>query len=203
MDKSLTSGFSKMRSVVAILTALLMSIAVLGVAAPANATSGGQEMSSVTLPGGGTFDLADITPENWDQAVEELIASDLNRVVDESSASTKYTFEVPIDDPSVPGGIFSFTVVVPKKDAITPRLGGGVDTVGVYVLLNAFDQNMLIGGGGAAVTAALCAIPGLGWIGCGAITIAVIAAAAWVSTHGMCPKTLKAYVFVPERNRCV
>lgn len=147
-----------------------------------------------------------ITPEQWEAGIQELIDSEMPRTVNPTSEGTSYTFHIPIDDPNVAAKSFDFTVVVPKLQAsgeLAPMVGGGVDVIGPYLTLSLFEQNLLLSGAASAVAAAACLLPFVGWIGCVAIHAAVIAAAAWISTHGLCPSRLKAYIFTPERNRCI
>lgn len=182
---------------------LTVAIAALGFSAPAMAAPSPAPAESITMPDGSTFDSSTLTEEDWNTAVDELIASDAPRTTEETFSETLYTFEIPVESATAPDGTFEFTVAVPKDDVVTPRLGGGSDSYGPYILLNEFDQNLLIGGGGAAITAGLCAIPAIGWISCAAITAAVVVAATWLSVNGTCPQNFKAYIGVPERNACV
>lgn len=145
------------------------------------------------------------TEADWEVAVQELIASDVPRTAAETFRETRYVFHVPV--PEWPTGVFDMTITVPKegmmettvprKGLMTPLLGAGSDSGGPYYLLNNFDQNMLIGGGGAVLTAALCAIPGFGWVGCVIISAAVIAGGVWLSMNGVCTngRQLKTYLF--------
>lgn len=185
----------------ALLAAFIMAVAMVGAAGPATAAS--QQENSITMPDGSTVDASALTEEDWNKAVDELIASDIPRTVEDTHSETVYTFHVPVDDPSVPGGVFDFTVAAQKDGVFTPQIGGGSDSIGAYILLNSFDQNLILSGASSVVTAALCAIPAIGWVSCAAITAAVTVAATWIGVHGLCPGQLKAYIFVPERNRCV
>lgn len=185
----------------ALVTAFTMAVAMVGVASPATAAS--EQENPITTPDVTTVDAYTPTEEDWNTAVDELIASDVPRTVENTPSETVYTFHVPVDDPSVPGGVFDLTIAAPQDGVFTPQLSGGSDSVGFYVLLSPFEQNLVLGGGATALGAALCLIPGLGAVSCVAIQAAIVVAAAWIGTHGICPGHLKAYVFVPERNRCV
>ena len=137
-------------------------------------------------------------------ALDELLTSDLSRTVTESRTDTRYVFHLPLA--SAENGVFDFTVVAPKADAPTPRIGVGSDARGPYYLLNNFDQNLLISGGATIIAAALCAIPGVGWISCAVITTAVIVGGTFVSTYGVCSggRQLKGYFFAQgNRFSCV
>lgn len=127
----------------------------------------------------------------------------MSRTVEDTPSERLYTFHIPIEDRAIPQGEFNLTIAAPVGGGANARLGAGSDSAGVYVLLNNFDQNLIISGAGAAVTAALCAIPAIGWVSCAAITAAIVVAATWLAVHGTCPVNLKAYIFIPERNGCV
>lgn len=158
--------------------------------------SAGSELLEAA-PGG-----ASISPEEWNLAVTQLLASDVPRTVESSPAGREYTFHVPVSDPAVPSGTFDLGIFVPAKQHVRPNLGGGWDNAGPYILLNNFDQQLIVGGGGAVITAALCAIPAIGTVSCIAIAAAVIAAGTWIANYGVCPRNLKSYVFGP-RFSCV
>ncbi|WP_206448324.1 hypothetical protein [Agrococcus sp. KRD186] len=153
--------------------------------------------ASLAQPGG-----TSVAPEEWDQAIAELLASDVPRTVESGITGQEYTFHVPVSDPLVPSGSFDLVVFVPSDELVQPTIGGGWDNGGPYILLNNFDQQLIVGGGGAALTAALCAIPGLGTVSCIAIIAAVVAAGTWIANYGTCPGNLKSYVFGP-RFSCV
>lgn len=157
---------------------------------------------SVLMPDGSTFDTSTLTAADWKTAIDELIASNVRRTKTETATQISYVFEVPA---AVHGGVFRLPVSVPKERVIQPRLGFGTDGNGLYILLNSFDQNMIVGGAAAAVSAGLCAIPGLGWLSCAVLTAAVVAANVWISQNGLCPQNLKTYpVSRPGvGNRCV
>lgn len=67
----------------------------------------------------------------------------------------------------------------------TLTLGGGWDNKGPYILLNQFDQDAIISGGGFALGLALCgAFPPA----CGYTTAVITAATLWLSYNGgKCP----------------
>ena len=52
--------------------------------------------------------------------------------------------------------------------------------------LNTVDQQALASGGAAAIGAALCAIPGVGWAACTAIGIVVGVATTYIVQNGIC-----------------
>lgn len=140
-----------------------------------------------------------ITEEQWHEEADRLIASDLPRTVTEVVGGTEYVFHLDIDEEVVPGGgTFDLAFVVDAEgdpDLIQPMLGAGSDSRGAYILLNNYDQNMLIGGYTTAIAVALCAIPAIGWVSCAVITAATVAAASWLAVNNTCPQNLKVYLF--------
>ncbi|MGO3884703.1 MAG: hypothetical protein ACTJHU_00265, partial [Mycetocola sp.] len=155
------------------------------VAGPVNAMEPDFEKNKVES--GSILGMSGVTLEQWEEAVAQLVSSDLPRDVKETRSATEYTFFAPSADGR---GTASFGIAVPKE-AIQPRLGGGSDKHGPYFLLNSFDQAMLQGGYTTAFGAALCAIPAVGTIACGVIIAAGVAAAAWLNANKSCPQNLK------------
>ncbi|TQO18880.1 hypothetical protein FB472_0408 [Rhodoglobus vestalii] len=192
--------FAHRNAISTVLAVLLMIVGLLAYAPAAAANEA--KPTSITLSN--ISDLAGVTEEQWDQAVADLIGSEVPRTVNETIAATDYTFHIAVDDPAVPSGEFDFSVAVPKVGVITPSLGAGSDARGPYILLNNFDQQVLVGGGSAAITAALCAIPAIGWISCTVITAVIVVAAAWITTYGVFPQNMKSYLFQQyARHSCV
>lgn len=186
----------------ALLLVVAMVLSLFLGAEPAGATTAERQQTDGSLDP----ETLGISIEEWEAGVQELIASEMPRTEQPLNDGTRYTFHVPINDHSAEVEQFDFTVEVTEgqgNEEITPLVGAGSDTIGAYLTLSVFEQNLILGGGGAALTAAACAIPGVGWISCGVITAALVAAGAYISTYGVCSGTLKAYIFVPERNRCL
>lgn len=123
---------------------------------------------------------AGLTAAQFDQAIKELKESPLKRTVATTALDTRTTFDLPEG--------FTMTVVEPKKatGGIQPRIGGGTDGGGAYVLFNQWDQDMLYMGSGALLGAALCAIPGVGWFACLGVSVLVGAATTAVANRGKC-----------------
>lgn len=140
---------------------------------------------------------AEVSPEMIKEGLKELKASSVPRTVVTTASEVRTTYLIP--------GSYQFTVVEPVSDRPQPRLGGGADAIGVYILFNQFDQDAIISGGGFLLGAAICAIPGVGTLACVGVGALLTAAALYLSYNGKCRdnKQLKAYVFVPERNSCV
>lgn len=105
--------------------------------------------------------------------------------VEESNAtrSTTYdlagiTVKVVEEAVSVPGDDVSVQFDIDTR--FLPRF--------VFVYLSRADQQALASGGTSALNVALCAIPAVGWVSCGAITAAVQGAAEYLKAHGLCQK---------------
>lgn len=208
VDTAGTSVHSLPRTGGVLLATAAMLLSTLFAAGPANANTTDQGSDAATGAEDSVAGLEDpqLSEEEWEEGIQELIESDMPRTEESVSEGTVYTFHVPVDDPDVEVDSFDFTVEVPNEDSdgeFSTRVGFGLDGGRPYLTLSPFEQNLIIGGSGAAITAAACAIPGIGWVGCGAVTTAVVAAGAWISTHGVCSGTLRAYIFVPERNTCL
>jgi hypothetical protein len=195
-----THLFAHRIAIAAMLAVLLMVVGLFAYAPAASANEAEPTPAALTS----VSNLAGVTEEQWEQAVADLIGSEVPRTVNETFAATEYTFHIAVDAPAVPSGEFDFGVVVPKVGVITPSLGAGSDARGPYILLNNFDQQVLFGGGGAAITAALCVIPAIGWVSCGVITAVIVVAAVWITTYGVCPQNMKSYLFQQyARHSCV
>lgn len=82
-----------------------------------------------------------LTAAQFNEAIKELKESPLKRSVVTTAVDTRTTFDLPEG--------FTMTVVEPKKASggIQPRIGGGTDGGGVYVLFNQWQQDMLYMGG--------------------------------------------------------
>lgn len=151
------------------------------------------------MPDGTLANTSDFTEADFQAAIQGLLASDIPRSESTTPEGDIVTFHIAVDPSAVPGGVFDLTVLKPAPVLVTPMLGGGSDAGGVYILLNNFDQQLVLGGASAAVGIALCAIPAVGWVGCGAITAALVVAFTWLSNYATCPGNLKVYVFPGPR----
>jgi hypothetical protein len=61
---------------------------------------------------------------------------------------------------------------------------GGTAGGGPYISFNRVDQSALLAGGVAALSVAVCAIPGVGWASCAALVGIVTIAAYYVNEYG-------------------
>lgn len=144
----------------------------------------------------------EFTEDQWSTAVDELIASDVARTVESTEGGSVYTFHIPVDDETVPGGLYPLSAFVPDEDAapspgqVTPQLGWGEDSRGPFLILNKFDQDLLTGGAIQVIGLAACALPGIGWVSCGVIQGALLVASAGISQMPKpCPDQAKVYLF--------
>ena len=134
----------------------------------------------------------EITPEMLEQAYSELLASDLPRVTNGEGEEATTTFEL-ADGFEL---TFGTAPTTPTDDTITPYIGGGSDSRGLYVLLNQFDQGLVISGSGFALGAAICAIPAVGTAACVVVGAILTVATSILAANGTCKynKRLKIYV---------
>lgn len=136
-----------------------------------------------------------ISSEQMEQLSAELQNSRLPRTERSVGGHIHRTYII-----DVQGQHFELTVSDPifrtATFAVTPMLGGGSNSHGVYISFNQYDQSVLIGGSYGLINAALCAIPAIGWVGCAAITAALVFVASYVSTHGACSgnKVMRVYI---------
>ena len=188
------TGLSFKRTHLSALAALGLTTALLvvgaGVAPASAATPTSAELQQQTAS---SPQAADISPELIKQAFSELLSSDLPRTVTGEGGGEVTTFDLP------EGLSLSFGtgVVTGESDEFTTYIGGGSDSRGMYVLLNQFDQGLVISGSGFALGAALCAIPAVGAVACLVVgAILTVAGAVLAANGGTCRnnRQLKIYV---------
>lgn len=136
----------------------------------------------------------DITDEQLEQGLRELKDSPLPRATAETSAGTATTYEL--------GDGLSMTVT--EAGSATSRLGGGFEADGqLFVSFNQFDQDMLISGAGFGLGAAICAIPGVGWIACTVVGAIITVGVVALSYNAKCPGNKQLIVHVnPSWSTC-
>lgn len=134
-----------------------------------------------------------ITPELVDQAITD--AREAGAVTGEE-VQPDGTSTVSIDAGN------GFTLQLSKASP-TQRLSAGSDSYGgVYVGFNSFDQNLIISGAAAGMTAGICV---LGPAVCAVATVAITIATVAVSTSGgvQCgTKSLRVYPVSNKKPRC-
>lgn len=84
------------------------------------------------------------------------------------------------------------TVVTNEADPNVPqpRLRAGFGR-GVYLYLNRADQNAVANGGAAALSVVACGIPGVNLFSCAAVSGAMVAAATYINSYGLCANELE------------
>jgi hypothetical protein len=135
-----------------------------------------------------------ITPELVDRAIAE--AREAGAVLGEQAHSDgTRTLVVDAGDGA--------SITLGHIDDPRQRLSGGSDNYGgVYVGFNAFDQNLIISGAAAGLTAGICL---LGPAVCAVATVAITLATVAVSTNGgvQCgTKSLRVYPISHKKPRC-
>ncbi|WGD37429.1 hypothetical protein [Lysinibacter sp. HNR] len=156
------------------------------------------EQSRVSLSELSAISNTEISPTDWQVAIDGLISSNLSRTAKTLPTVIEYTFQVPVE-----GRTVAFTVGTPRDGLIAPRLGVGEDKNGPYILFNQTDQDFIAAGTFWVVGAALCAIPAVGWVGCTALTALLAAVGVFLANTGKCKnnKQLKSYIFNPTVGR--
>lgn len=125
-----------------------------------------------------------LTPENIRQAMTELDAAEIPA---ESNADGSKSYEVSDGITVTLGsGPIPKNDITAKGDVMVPMIGGGMEGNGFYITLNPTDQAALTNGSAAAIGAALCAIPAVGWAACGVIAVVLAIATTYVNAHGLC-----------------
>lgn len=158
------------------------------VAAPA-ASAADTPQSGVVNVGTGH---PEVTPELVNEAIAEARQAGAVKREDVQRDGTR---SVTIDG----GNGFEFTL---NETDPRQRLAFGSDNRGVYIAFNAFDQNVIIGGTGAALLVGICA---LGPAACVVGNAAVILGASYLATHSKCPspKSVRVYPVTKKSSRCV
>jgi hypothetical protein len=166
------------------LTLLMTVIAPVSAAAPA--------------PGSDAASSGRLTQHEWTQLKAELEASSLPRTVTVSGGTRTYTY-------TLPSGSALVLSEPSKKADLAPMLGvGGCGWFNVCIYLNRVDQGALATGGAILLTAAICAIPAVGWLSCAAIAAAIAVGAYYIAAYGFCPRYLQIGLIPPGSNvRCV
>ena len=135
----------------------------------------------------------EITPEMVDEAIAEACAA---------GAVTKETVHADGSRGVTIDGGNGFTMELNETNP-NARLSAGSDSYGgVYVGFNAFDQNLIISGAAAGLTAGICV---LGPVVCAVATVAITIATVAVTTSGgvRCgTKSLRVYPVTNKKPRC-
>ncbi|WP_138946538.1 hypothetical protein [Plantibacter sp. M259] len=163
---------------------------VIALAAPATANAAPPPVTATPLS---TAAQHEITPEQLRLAVDELKAAQVPFTTQRVGEDTIETF--------VFENGFSFSVGQGPSET---RLGGGQDSGGIYVLFNAFDQGLIIGGGAMALQGALCLLPGVGAALCVVFGAILLVASTALATNGICQGGREMKIYIGgNQGRCV
>lgn len=148
-----------------------------------------EDLDAMSPNGGAALD-----PDVFLQGLEELEASPVERNEVTQDGYTFYQYVVPEGSLTLPSAAdvraaieadASASTTVPS-DVITPFLEVRFSGIKMAVGFNTVDQQALAAGGGAAVAAALCLIPAVGWAACTVIGIVVGVATTYLVANGIC-----------------
>ena len=171
--------------------ATVIIAALFGASIPASASEVAE-----SAPTAAPSDVSGAVPELDDATISaafaDLQASDAPRTETQSSGKTLVTFTLPT------GSTLTF-----ERNAIQPMLGGGYGQWGLYVDFNRTDQSVLLAGGGAALAAALCFIPGVGIPLCIVAAAVVGAATTALAAQGLCRGTMRVWAQLFGFTECV
>ncbi|WCD93816.1 hypothetical protein [Microbacterium sp. nov. GSS16] len=182
-------------------TAVLGVVAALAlgtIAAPAQASEplpddsmffSSKDLDAMSPNGGAALD-----PDVFLHGLEELEASPVERNEITEDGHTFYQYVVPEGSLTLPSAADVRAAIdadasAPSSapsDVITPFLEVRFSGIKMAVGFNTVDQQALAAGGGAAVAAALCLIPGVGWAACTVIGIVVGVATTYLVANGIC-----------------
>ncbi|MBT2483556.1 MULTISPECIES: hypothetical protein [unclassified Microbacterium] len=146
-----------------------------------------EDLNEMAPNGGAALD-----PDVFLQGLEELEASPAHRNEITEDGYTFYQYVVPEGSLTLPSAadvraaIEADSAAEVPSDVITPFLEVRFSGIKMAVGFNTVDQQALAAGGGAAVAAALCLIPAVGWAACTVIGIVVGVATTYLVANGIC-----------------
>lgn len=135
---------------------------------------------------------AALDPHVFLEGIEQLEASPLPRqtFTDDGHIYRRYVIEegaitLPSAD-DLRGAIAEAEKSEGAHGTITPFLEARFSGIKTAIGFNTVDQQALAAGGGAAIGAAICLIPGVGWAACAAIGVVVSVATTYIFKNGIC-----------------
>ena len=148
-----------------------------------------EDLNAMSTNGGTALD-----PSVFLRGLEELEASSVERIEITDDGYTFFQYVVPEGSLTMPSAADVRAAIeadesasVPvASDVITPRLAVHFSGIKMAVGFNTVDQQALAAGGGAAVAAALCLIPAVGWAACTIIGVVVGVATTYLVANGIC-----------------
>ncbi|OIH96548.1 hypothetical protein BIU90_17045 [Curtobacterium sp. MCBA15_001] len=166
------------------------------IAGPAHAAELGADES--TFISAGELDSlapngsAALDPNVFLEGIEQLEASSVPRQTITEGGRTYHRFVVAEGAITLPSaddlrGAIAETKESERADGtITTFLEAHVSGIRTAIGFNTVDQQALAAGGGAAIGAAICLIPGVGWAACAAISVVVSVATTYIFKNGIC-----------------
>lgn len=147
-----------------------------------------EDLNALSPHGGEVLD-----PEVFLLGLEELEASAAQRNEITEDGFTFYEYVVPEGSLTLPSAADVRTAIEAADAAesassgvIAPRLEVRFSGIKMAVGFNTVDQQALAAGGGAAIAAALCLLPGVGWAACAVIGVVVGVATTYLAANGIC-----------------
>ena len=127
--------------------------------------------------------LQEISPELLEQARLDLLTAGVPHQLSDDGLSMIFTFEEGISM-ALPLGATNQSSLSNLERYASPSLRGGRQPGGFWLEFTPTEQNNLLGGGTALLTAAICAIPGLGWAACTVIGLTLTQTTLYISNVG-------------------
>lgn len=132
-----------------------------------------------------------LDPEVFLEGLVQLEASPVRREPISDGGLTSYRYLVDEGALTLPSAAdvraaINEAAVTGSADAITPFLEARFSGIKMAIGFNTVDQQALAAGGGAAIGAAICLIPGVGWAACAVVGVVVSVATTYVFKNGIC-----------------
>jgi hypothetical protein len=175
------------------------AVALLGsslVASPAHAAESAADestfVSAAELDALAPNGSAALNPHVFLEGIEQLEASGVPRQTITDDGHTYHRFVVDEGAITLPsaddirGAIAEAAQSGGTDGTITPFLEARFSGIKMAIGFNTVDQQALAAGGGAAIGAAICLIPGIGWAACAAIGVLVSVATTYIFKNGIC-----------------
>jgi hypothetical protein len=176
---------------VAVTTAAILSSTFL--AAPAGATARAPDVSSFSPSDveSSTFDATTtLDPAVFLEGLVQLEASTVPRETLTDGGNTYHRYIVNQGALTLPSADDVRAAMESGEsddlDAMRPFLEARFSGMRMAIGFNTVDQQALAAGGGAAIAAALCVIPGVGWAACAVIGVVVSVGTTYVLRNGIC-----------------
>ena len=191
---SLKTRASRTAAIIGVTASMMVASAGLS---PALAEEKAQPASQVATQAVSGIAPEDVTPEMLEEAYTQLLSSDLPRTVTGAGPTEQTTFQF-IDGFELTFGRDIANAPELKPGTMQPYIGGGVDGGGMYVLLNQFDQNLVISGSGFALGAAICAVPAVGQVACIVVGAILAVATTVLAANGTSSNNRQFKVYVTK-----